>query len=270
MIDSSLILFVEALAVEAGKAILKVYDSSQCDISIKADGSPLTVADSIANNIIIAGLREKYPNIQALSEENVDSFILAESSNKRYWLIDPLDGTKEFIAKNGEFTVNIALVDNGKVLLGVIYAPVLDLLYSAFRGNGAVKVQDGHRKYIKVSDLNSINVWRVLGSRSHTSEKFKEWVERLDFISFIPKGSSLKFCLIAEGAADIYPRLGPTSLWDTAAGQCILEEAGGSVRSLENGNELSYEDPFKIINPDFVALGKIVPEFLSVKFKNIR
>ncbi len=266
MIESTLIRFVEQLAIQAGEAILEIYSREKTDVNVKEDGSPVTIADSISNNLIINGLRKQYPDIPALSEESVDSFPLQDPI-EMYWLIDPLDGTKEFIAKNGEFTVNIALVDNGNVLFGVVYAPVLDLLYSAWRGNGAFRVENGKRHNIKVSEANSSSAWRVLGSRSHSSERFNSWIQQLDSVSCKSKGSSLKFCLIAEGVADLYPRLGPTSIWDTAAGHCILQEAGGSVQSLESGEELTYGYPFKLINPDFVAIGKRIPKFLKRNIK---
>jgi 3'(2'), 5'-bisphosphate nucleotidase len=242
---------IENIAREAGVAILAVY---ACDFMVehKADQSPLTEADKAANRIITNTLSQLTPDIPILSEEAVEHF---DSPNPQgqYWLVDPLDGTKEFIKKNGEFTVNIALIENGKPILGVVYAPALDLLYAAEKGQGAFKVDErGQRSRLQAVVHKPGTPWKVVGSRSHADASLTAWLAQLDDYELVPMGSSLKFCLVAEGRADIYPRLGPTSLWDTAAGQCVVEQAGGQVVQI-NGQPLGYADTTHRLNPHFIV-----------------
>jgi len=244
---------VEGIAREAGAAIMKVY-ARDFSASVKEDKSPLTEADTAAHQVITSRLERLHPALPILSEEAVGDFSGADNS-RRYWLVDPLDGTKEFIKRNGEFTVNIALIENGRSILGVVYAPVLDVVYLAAEGLGAFKAgSDRIRVPIHVSEHTEGTPWRVVGSRSHAGDTLTAFLHRLGTHELISMGSSLKFCLVAEGSADVYPRLGPTSLWDTAAAQCVVEQAGGGVIQL-TGEPLSYADPSAILNPYFVVQG---------------
>jgi 3'(2'), 5'-bisphosphate nucleotidase len=245
---------VEGIAREAGAAIMEIYAQ---DISVweKDDKSPLTEADAAAHEVIIRRLEQLPPVLPILSEEAIGDFSGVDSSG-RYWLVDPLDGTKEFIKRNGEFTVNIALIDNGRSILGVVYAPVLNVTYLAAKGLGAFKVEaSGMRTPIRVAEHILGESWRVVGSRSHAGDSLTAILQKLGSHQLISMGSSLKFCLVAEGEADVYPRMGPTSLWDTAAAQCVVEQAGGKVIQL-TGEPLSYANPSAVLNPFFVVHGK--------------
>ncbi|MDR9440609.1 MAG: 3'(2'),5'-bisphosphate nucleotidase CysQ [Halomonas sp.] len=249
---------VHTIAKHAGEAIMAIY-ARDFSIEEKADKSPLTEADMAAHEVIVAGLNALPGRIPVLSEENTDDFAGADA-NGRYWLVDPLDGTKEFIKRNGEFTVNIALIEAGKPVLGVVVAPALEVSYLAAQGVGAFKVawgagQSGERTPIRVAGKPADGAtWRVVGSRSHPSPDLAEWLEQLGKHDMVPMGSSLKFCLIAEGEADVYPRLGPTCLWDTGAAQAVVEQAGGSVETRE-GQPLRYATPEQHLNPDFIVWG---------------
>lgn len=255
-ITKALLKSVEQLACEAGEAILQVY-RREFTVEIKADNSPLTEADTAAHLIIARGLKALTPEVPLLSEEDTQRF---NGANARgyYWLVDPLDGTKEFIKRNDEFTVNIALIAEGKPMLGVVVAPALQLTYLAAEGLGSFKIgADGEWQAIHASPPPLAGQpWRVLGSRSHFDPRMKAWLEALGQYEIQPMGSSLKSCFIAEGKADVYPRFGPTSLWDTAAAQAIVEQAGGRVVTLE-GQPLSYATPQQVLNPDFVVWGKL-------------
>jgi 3'(2'), 5'-bisphosphate nucleotidase len=247
---------VEQVARSAGQAIMDIY-SREFTVAEKDDRSPLTEADLAAHQVILRGLRSLTPSIPILSEEAVEHF---EGPNAvgQYWLVDPLDGTKEFIKKNGEFTVNIALIEQGEPALGIVYAPSLNLMYSAAAGVGSFKADPaGERAPIKVARHAAGAPWRVVGSRSHGGYSLDEWLENLGDHELVKMGSSLKFCLVADGQADIYPRLGPTSLWDTAAAQCVVEQAGGEVVQL-NGMRLGYGDPQIVLNPHFIVRTKVV------------
>ena len=244
---------VEKIAIKAGAAIMAIYQKEYGVLS-KADQSPLTEADTLANSIITDALTTLTPSIPILSEEAVENFA-GPNSDGQYWLVDPLDGTKEFIKRNGEFTVNIALIEGGKPSLGVVYAPALEILYSAATNLGAFKVNgSGQRTSIQVKPHTEGFPWKVVGSRSHGGD-MTDWLKKLDSYELIPMGSSLKFCLVAEGAAHLYPRLGPTSLWDTAAAQCVVDEAGGEVVQL-NGQPISYTNPSQRLNPFFIVRTK--------------
>jgi 3'(2'), 5'-bisphosphate nucleotidase len=253
-IEASLLREVEAIAREAGAAILEIY-ARNFSIEEKADNSPLTEADIAAHNIISRRLAELSPRLPILSEEDIKGFT-GPDQTERYWLVDPLDGTKEFIKRNGEFTVNIALIAKGKPVLGVVFAPVLDTIYTAAHGMGAFKqIGKGEREQIYVAKHNADTSWKVVGSRSHAGDSLNEALQHLGEHEMLSMGSSLKFCMVAEGSADLYPRLGPTSLWDTAAAQCIVEQAGGKVIKL-TGEPLGYGDVMKILNPFFVVHGR--------------
>jgi 3'(2'), 5'-bisphosphate nucleotidase len=253
-VSMSLLEEIGVIAREAGAAIMGIY-ARDFTVREKGDKSPLTEADTAAHEVITRRLERLQPLLPILSEEAVGDFSGADNAG-RYWLVDPLDGTKEFIKRNGEFTVNIALIENGRSVLGVVYAPVLDVLYLAGEGVGAFKVgADGIRTAIRVAEHTGGAPWRVAGSRSHAGDSLAAFLQQLGAYELISMGSSLKFCLVAEGNADVYPRMGPTSLWDTAAAQCVVEQAGGGVIQL-TGEPLSYADPSAVLNPFFVVHGK--------------
>ncbi|UTD55524.1 3'(2'),5'-bisphosphate nucleotidase CysQ [Halomonas sp. MS1] len=255
MIDQALLDSVERIAREAGDAIMAVY-AREFSVEEKEDKSPLTEADQAAHHVIMRGLQSLPVQLPILSEEDAEGFAGVDS-NGRYWLVDPLDGTKEFIKRNGEFTVNIALIENGKPVLGVVTAPALETAYVAAEGLGAFKVEaDGQRHAINVAGQpEAASAWRVVGSRSHPSPDLAAWLEKLGKHEMLPMGSSLKLCLIAEGKADAYPRLGPTCLWDTGAAHAVVLQAGGRVETLE-GEPLSYANPSEKLNPYFVVWGQ--------------
>ena len=252
--DQALLENVEAIARRAGEAIMTVY-AREFSVEEKEDKSPLTEADKAANEIIVNGLNALPHGVPVLSEEDEAGFTGVDNDG-RYWLVDPLDGTKEFIKRNGEFTVNIALIEQGKPVLGVVIAPALGTAYLAAQGLGAVKVDDnGQRHEIQVAGKPAAGTsWRVVGSRSHPSPDLAAWLEQIGAHEMVPMGSSLKLCAIAEGAADVYPRLGPTCLWDTAAAHAVVEQAGGRVETLE-GTPLSYATPSEKLNPHFIVWG---------------
>jgi len=252
-IDEKLLGQIEAIAREAGAAIMEVYARPDFDVQLKSDDSPLTAADAAAHALISSRLKTLTPDLPLLSEEDVKGFAGPDAAG-RYWLVDPLDGTKEFIKRNGEFTVNIALIEQGGPVLGVVYAPVLDTMYAAAKGVGAFKqIGEGVRAAIRVATQSG--AWKVVGSRSHAGDTLPAVLQRLGEHELVSMGSSLKFCLVAEGAADVYPRLGPTSLWDTGAAQCVVEQAGGRVIRLD-GQPLGYGDVSAILNPYFVVHGQ--------------
>lgn len=249
------------LAKTAGDAIMAIYqrDFAICD---KADASPLTEADLASHHCIVDGLAKLTPQIPVLSEESDAAVLEARVNWSRYWLIDPLDGTKEFIKKNGEFTVNIALIDQGEPLFGVVYAPALDCLYWGGRELGAFKqLATAPATTIQVATPPAdASGWRVVGSRSHQSEAFKTFVAGLEQAEIVAMGSSLKLCLVAEGAADIYPRLGLTSEWDTAAAQAVVEAAGGLVLEHPALTPLRYNSrPDTLLNPFFIVCAEKQP-----------
>lgn len=251
MLNQETLALVIQAAKEAGALIMAHY---QTDFSVqsKADDSPLTKADLDANNHIENVLSAAFPTVTIVSEESNDKLILP-IKDAVYWLIDPLDGTKEFIKKNDEFTVNIALIKNSKPVLGVVYAPALDLLYYAMKGNGAYRSDSNQAaKAIHVNTTKSIPV-KVACSRSHPGEALTDWLKKLGEYELAPMGSSLKICLVADGQADLYPRLGPTSLWDTGAAHCILNEAGGDIIDYESQIALQYNLNGNWLNPWFIA-----------------
>ncbi len=240
-----------SLAREAGEAIMAIY-ANPIEVRSKPDAPPLTEADLASHRILSEGLAGIAPDWPVLSEESPEIPYDKRRSWRHYWLIDPLDGTREFVSRNGEFTVNIALIEDGFPVLGVVYAPAIGRLYHAARGRGAMLESAGKSSAITASRYAEGKV-RVVASRSHRGEKLDAFLERIGDFESVGMGSSLKFCLVAEGAADLYPRLGPTMEWDTAAAQCIVEEAGGSVTDLA-GNRLRYNKP-DLHNPEFLAAG---------------
>lgn len=247
---------IEQLAKQAGEAILEIYhaDEAAQNVTQKSDESPLTAADLASHRTIIDGLTLITPEIPKLSEESTGITWRERQQWQRYWLIDPLDGTKEFIKRNGEFTVNIALVDNGLPILSVVYAPVLDKCYSGIFGEGAWLDDGQQRQTLDVSAQQTAEVTRVVGSRSHPSEHMQSFLAQLGEVEVVPVGSSLKLCMVAEGKAEIYPRLGPTCEWDTAAGHCVAISAGAVVLDPQ-GELLKYNQKESLLNPWFLVAG---------------
>jgi 3'(2'), 5'-bisphosphate nucleotidase len=274
-------LVVVKSAYQAGRKILEIYESGiDFHVERKSDNSPLTIADKNSHEIIRAALMPL--GIPFMSEEGRSIPFEERSRWSRYWLVDPLDGTKEFIKRNGEFTVNIALIEGREPVMGVIYVPVTDTLYFAEKGQGSFKLQDFSRVYsqiwgneslgsadgedflitfaeqLSLAGRNGGGTYRVVGSRSHVTPELENYVNELrceqGLVEFVSAGSSLKFCLVAEGRADRYPRLGPTMEWDTAAGQVIAECAGARVEEYESGAVLRYNKE-NLLNPWFVVYG---------------
>jgi 3'(2'), 5'-bisphosphate nucleotidase len=241
-----------ALAREAGAAIMRVY-AQDFAVTHKDDRSPLTEADMASHHLIVAGLQRIAPGIPVLSEESAGVPWHTRRGWQRYWLVDPLDGTREFVKKNGEFTVNIALIEGGESVLGVVYAPALDELHYGARGLGAF-VCDGASRVPVAVRQPALAPLRVAGSRSHMDARSSAFIASLGEHTLLGMGSSLKFCRMAEARLDVYPRFAPTSEWDTAAGQCVLECAGGAVLTLD-GERLRYNSKDSLLNPDFLALG---------------
>ena len=252
---------IVALAVDAGQAILEVY-ATDFDVQSKGDESPLTQADLASHNCIVAGLQALTPDIPIISEEDGLPAFAERGQWQRYWLIDPLDGTKEFVNRNGEFTVNIALIDTHRPIFGVVHVPVQDKTYVGCEGHGAELRNNGSVTAIRVADASSQPL-RIVGSRSHRGSSLDAFLEKVGESDMLPMGSSLKFCVVAEGHADIYPRLGPTSEWDTAAAQAVVEQAGGKVLEL-NGKALSYNAKEDILNPWFIVVGPSDRDWLAL------
>ncbi len=261
MLSKENLLEIVNISVDAGEVILNYYNKN-VDVIYKDDESPLTKADLASHKIITDSIKKITPDIPILSEEEFIDWKIRKKW-KKYWLIDPLDGTKEFIKKNDEFTVNIALIENNRPILGVIYTPALNELFYSIKNFGSYKILTKKKlntlkeaKRISINKKKS-NKIKIVGSRSHSNPILEKWVNKnFNEFDILQKGSSLKFCLIAEGFADIYPRFGNTSEWDIAAGHIILEEAGGKLKSIEN-KEILYNEKENILNPDFFAYGNI-------------
>ncbi|WP_029520540.1 3'(2'),5'-bisphosphate nucleotidase CysQ [Persephonella sp. IF05-L8] len=252
------------IAKKAGEEILNVY---QLDFKVeyKDDNSPLTQADKNSHDIIVQGLK-KISDYPILSEEGKEVSFEERKNWDYFWMIDPLDGTKEFINKNGEFTVNIALIYKNRPILGIVYAPALDILYYGEIGKGAYKVQNGKEEKLPISYRREKNKIRIVASKSHLNEETSKFIKNLekyyDTVETTSIGSSLKICLVAEGKADIYPRLAPTMEWDTAAAHAILNAAGGKMVEYKKTENLIYLKQLpelkynkeNLLNPSFVAL----------------
>lgn len=255
-------------AVSAGKLIIGVYNSDDFQVNLKSDSTPLTLADRLANEEIVNHLRKS--RIPVLSEEGRDILYEERKGWEYFWLVDPLDGTKEFIKRNGEFTVNIALVHQGYPIMGVIFIPVLNQLYFSLKDMGAFKLNDITSAIANTLDIDALvkksvrmpssdtpnQPYTIVASRSHISDETKNYIEKVsqekESVKILNKGSSLKICMVAEGKAHVYPRLGTTTEWDTAAGQAIAEESGCLVHSLVDGNRLIYNKE-DIENPWFIV-----------------
>jgi len=274
--DKLLLLAAMQAALRAGAEIMSVYET-EFSVDYKADESPLTLADTRSHRLIVGHLEPSA--IPILSEEGRDVPYERRRTWHRLWVVDPLDGTKEFVKRRGEFTVNIALVEGGKPIMGVIFVPVKRTLYFGSRGRGSYRLDD-HRfleelkkaptEELAADRLNQVEersrrlplsrdgqaALAIVGSRSHGGEALQNYVEAMRLkvgeVDFVSAGSSLKFCLVAEGGADIYPRLGPTMEWDTAAGQAIAESAGAQVRQYESQLPLAYNKP-DLLNPWFIV-----------------
>jgi len=250
MLDHINIEDVKNIALQAGDAIMKIY-KKDFSIEYKDDKSPLTEADLKANEIICSKLLNLYPAIPIMSEENKQTEYEIRKEWQYYWCIDPIDGTKEFIKKNDEFTVNIALIHKNTPVLGVVYAPAIDEIYSAKKGEGAFK---NDQKLPLKTNNNQKEKLFVVASKSHLSQETQEFIDNLDTkeIEQVSKGSSLKLCMVAEGVADIYPRLAPTMEWDTAAADAVVREAGKMTYQLSNNEPLTYNKK-DLLNPWFIV-----------------
>lgn len=248
------------IAIAAGAEIMEVYENDiDPGIETKSDNSPLTIADKRANDLIVKNLQELKYNFPIVSEESKE-VPYEERKNYTYlWMVDPLDGTKEFIKRNGEFTVNIALICENRPVLGVVYAPVQQALYWAVKGEGAFfQIGDGPPKNAVSSTFSLKHSGiRVVCSRSHLNQPTLDLLDKLDDPQLVRTGSSLKFMLIAKGEADFYPRLGPTMEWDTAASDIIVEESGGKITQMNDDQPLLYNKP-SLLNPNFLTLGKTI------------
>lgn len=247
------------LAISAGQRIMEIYDTD-FGVEHKSDNTPLTEADMAAHHTIVDGLSKLTPEIPILSEESANIPFAERAQWQRYWLVDPLDGTREFVKRNGEFTVNIALIDNHESILGVVYAPVTGDTYYAARGKGAFKknIKDATNSEAVAIHCRpkTADSTIIAGSRSHRGDSLEAFLAKIGDYEIISMGSSLKSCLVAEGRADIYPRLGPTSEWDTAAAQCVVEEAGGRITKTDM-QPLRYNTKDELLNPYFLVIGDI-------------
>lgn len=244
-----------ALARRAGEATLRYY-RADTEVRSKGDASPVTAADEVAEAIILETLGRLYPQIPVVAEESVAAGRVPEVGGGPFWLVDPLDGTKEFLTQNGEFTVNIALVEDRRPVAGVVVAPAFGTAWTGMRGRGAHRHEPHGTSRISVRRADPARLVAV-ASRSHRDAETDAWLSRHGIADTVPAGSSLKFCTVAEGRADVYPRFGPTMEWDTAAGQAVLEAAGGRVLTV-SGEPLVYAKPgFR--NPGFIAWGGLEP-----------
>jgi 3'(2'), 5'-bisphosphate nucleotidase len=251
---SELLRQVAVIARAAGEAILSVY-REDFEVMHKSDSSPVTAADLAAQRVIVAALAELEPVLPIVSEEAHAAAWSERQAWGRYWLVDPLDGTREFVKRNGEFSVNIALIDHHRPVLGVVLAPVSGELYAAAEGQGAWLQMQADEPWLGIVTRDLAKPPMVAGSRSYGSRGLPLLQALLgDDFQSRPLGSSLKFCLIARGEADVYLRRGPTSEWDTGAAQCVLEEAGGAVLDLQ-GVPLRYNRGESLLNPEFIAVG---------------
>lgn len=255
MNKSEIATVIRKLAIEAGEKIMKIYDADDFEVKSKSDESPVTIADETADTLISAGLRAAFPDAALVTEEQSETH--SETSNT-FFIVDPLDGTKEFIHRRGDFTVNIAYVEDGIPTLGVVYAPAKQRLFItdadgvSFEEIGAYKADEvGEMKRISVSTPDE-DALIVVASKSHLTDETKDYIGKYNVKDSRSAGSSLKFCLVATGEADIYPRVGRTMEWDTAAGQAVLQGAGGRVVRFDNHEPLTYGKPI-FENPFFIA-----------------
>ncbi|MCL7715705.1 3'(2'),5'-bisphosphate nucleotidase CysQ [Stenotrophomonas mori] len=252
--DANLREAVIGLAGQAGAAIMQVY-AEGFQVECKDDRSPVTTADLAAHHLIVRGLAQLTPSVPVLSEESAELPWETRRRWHEYWLVDPLDGTRDFIKRNGEFSVNIALVRDGVPVFAVVQAPPSGVAWHALRGAGAWRRDAAGQDQAIAVRRPPAQPLRVAASRSHRDARTQALLQRMGEIELVAQGSSLKFCRLAEGSLDVYPRLGPTSEWDTAAGQCVLEAAGGAVLAADSGVPFRYNQRPRLLNGDFVALG---------------
>ena len=246
---------LQTAITKAGEAILEVYHSGDFSVDLKSDDSPLTKADLIANKILVEYL-SKVSDYPVISEEGEHVAFDQRKHFDTFWLVDPLDGTKEFVNRNGEFTVNVALIDQGVPVLGAIYVPVTDVFYWGQLGAGAWKLSSGEKVALKVSEGDRPKV--AVGSKSHAQPEEKNFYETLGLTDIRSVGSSLKFCMVAEGLADLYYRVGPTMEWDVAAGHAIVKAAGGEVyNDTDRKTVFSYNKP-DLKNGPFFCVGNAI------------
>ena len=254
MNNQSLLDNIIFIAENAGHKILEIYNSDTFSDSIefKNDNSPLTIADKAANDIIISKLKKLDSTIPILSEEGKNIPYSTRKSWGKFWLVDPLDGTKEFIKRNGEFTVNIALIENGSPIMGVVYAPVLNTTWYGSKDTGSFILKDNQSQKIKVNQLDQSKI-KVVSSRSHSNNpKLEEYLQQFSNYELIKMGSSIKMCLVADGSAHYYPRFGPTMEWDTGAAHAVVKYAGGNIYNIDTNNELIYNKE-DLLNPGFIV-----------------
>jgi 3'(2'), 5'-bisphosphate nucleotidase len=251
-----LIFQIKEIALAAGQIIMDIYnDEENFQITQKSDDSPLTIADRNANTYICEKLEQLPISYPIISEENKEVPYEIRKNYAYYWLVDPLDGTKEFIKRNGDFTVNIALIHGGEPVMGVVFAPCLDELYWAIKGQGAHLQKAGKLKKMEVCAYKITDkALKLVASRSHLSEETQAFIDKLDEPILVSKGSSLKFLMLANAEAHIYPRMAPTMEWDTAAAQVVLTEAGGVVIDANTGKAVQYNKE-NMLNPWFIAKG---------------
>ena len=242
---------------KAGRSILSIYNDEMKfrKISLKNDHSPLTLADQKSNEIICKALRTLTPDIPLLSEEGKNIKFKDRKNWNRFWLIDPLDGTKEFIKRNGEFTVNVALIENGNPILGVVHAPILNVTWYGAMNLGSFKITDNKRptKINVIKSTNTNDTMKIVSSRSHANNpKLDSYLSQFTNYQLIKMGSSIKICLVADGSAHYYPRFGPTMEWDTAAAHAVVKFAGGNIVNINSNNELAYNKT-DLLNPEFLV-----------------
>ena len=250
---------LETIARRAGDAIMRIYEQGSADVQYKDDESPLTAADEAAHQVIVEGLQNAFPNVPVLSEEGSDVPPARRQGWEPFFLVDPLDGTKEFIKRNGEFTVNIALIEDSFPVAGVVHAPVLERTYLGDTLGAQRRDGNGEPHHIHVAGPVEGRPWRMVGSRSHASPEVQQLADALGpDTELVSMGSSLKLCLVAEGEADFYPRIGPTMEWDTGAAHAVVRGAGGVVvdRFLD---ELIYNRRDTLLNPHFIAASRLDP-----------
>ena len=257
MDNTSLLDSIINISKDAGNSILEIYnhDTMSKDVSYKDDNSPLTLADKASHNTICESLKQLTPDIPILSEEGTNIDYNDRKNWKEFWLIDPLDGTKEFIKRNGEFTVNIALIREKNPILGVVYAPVIDTLWYGTIDYGSFKVENNKTKKIEVKSnvTSETEVVKIVSSRSHANNpKLESYLNQFSNYELVKMGSSIKICLVADGTAHYYPRFGPTMEWDTAAAHAVVKYAGGEILKMGSNFELSYNKE-NLLNPEFLV-----------------
>jgi len=259
---AALLADIIAIAEAAGQAILEIY-GKDFEVTHKEDRSPLTQADLASHRLIRDALARLTPATPLLSEESANIDFSVRSSWSEYWLVDPLDGTKEFVNRNGEFTVNIALIRGHEPVLGVVHVPVSGVTYTGVVDVGATRQAAGDAASPIRVQLPCADPVRVVGSRSHANPRLQHYLEPLGRHRLVSMGSSLKFCLLAEGKADLYPRLGPTSEWDTAAAHAIVLAAGGHVVTLDN-HPLQYNRKSSLLNPEFLVFADATRDWAAL------